>query len=374
MKKTSGFTLIELLVVIAVIAILAAILFPVFARAREKARQATCTSNQRQIVASAQMYAQDHEESLPTSGTVWSDIKSDPGVLICPTQGKNQTQGYGYNSYMSGAAIGDFTDPSKTVVTADCTRSASNSGVLSDFNTDIYPRHSSGVIFSCLDGHVGWEKVESNSRTMFIFLEDGYTFFPAAKALLTDTVTRTAKVAPSGWSRRSTASDPATDTLTSLPATTLFTGGNIPNLKIELDMSDSTKGGNEFGSFFSMYNANAAFSNPGWTSLPSEVSNGLTISIESRQISPGGFALYGAGVTTQYTYDYTTGKLYHFTLYILNQKQFFCMVSDSGKVVAEMKMTRDISSIATNPKFSIIAGSGSSAKVATVQNLRISSF
>ena len=46
-----GFTLIELLVVIAIIAILAAILFPVFARAREKARQTTCTSNQRQIAA-----------------------------------------------------------------------------------------------------------------------------------------------------------------------------------------------------------------------------------------------------------------------------------------------------------------------------------
>ena len=54
-----GFTLIELLVVIAIIAILAAILFPVFARAREKARQTTCTSNQRQIMASVQMYVQD---------------------------------------------------------------------------------------------------------------------------------------------------------------------------------------------------------------------------------------------------------------------------------------------------------------------------
>src|SRR3989442_1318662 len=60
-----GFTLIELLVVIALIAILAAILFPVFAQAREKARQTTCLSNLRQIGSAAQMYAQDYEERLP---------------------------------------------------------------------------------------------------------------------------------------------------------------------------------------------------------------------------------------------------------------------------------------------------------------------
>ena len=59
-----GFTLIELLVVIAIIAILAAILFPVFARAREKARQASCTSNVKQIMLAVLMYAQDYDERL----------------------------------------------------------------------------------------------------------------------------------------------------------------------------------------------------------------------------------------------------------------------------------------------------------------------
>ncbi|MBM3499538.1 MAG: prepilin-type N-terminal cleavage/methylation domain-containing protein [Armatimonadetes bacterium] len=57
-----GFTLIELLVVIAIIAILAAILFPVFARAREKARQASCLSNIKQLALAAVMYAQDYDE------------------------------------------------------------------------------------------------------------------------------------------------------------------------------------------------------------------------------------------------------------------------------------------------------------------------
>ena len=66
-RTKSAFTLIELLVVIAIIAILAAILFPVFAQVREKARQATCVSNEKQIGLAILQYTQDYDENLPPS-------------------------------------------------------------------------------------------------------------------------------------------------------------------------------------------------------------------------------------------------------------------------------------------------------------------
>jgi prepilin-type N-terminal cleavage/methylation domain-containing protein/prepilin-type processing-associated H-X9-DG protein len=80
-RRPSGFTLIELLVVIAIIAILAAILFPVFAQAREKARQTACLSNLKQVGNALMMYAQDYDETLPfNQGNVASDVKhyADP--------------------------------------------------------------------------------------------------------------------------------------------------------------------------------------------------------------------------------------------------------------------------------------------------------
>src|SRR5947199_7004434 len=63
-RSRHGFTLIELLVVIAIIAILAAILFPVFAQVREKARQTSCLSNQKQIGNAVMLYAQDYDEQI----------------------------------------------------------------------------------------------------------------------------------------------------------------------------------------------------------------------------------------------------------------------------------------------------------------------
>jgi prepilin-type N-terminal cleavage/methylation domain-containing protein len=83
-RTRRGFTLIELLVVIAIIAILAAILFPVFAQARAKARQASCTSNVKQLSLSFMMYVQDYDENYP----FWSwGPSSDVGGCSGPSCG-----------------------------------------------------------------------------------------------------------------------------------------------------------------------------------------------------------------------------------------------------------------------------------------------
>jgi prepilin-type N-terminal cleavage/methylation domain-containing protein/prepilin-type processing-associated H-X9-DG protein len=152
----TGFTLIELLVVISIIAVLAAILFPVFARAREKARQSTCTSNQRQIAASIQMYAQDHEESLPNIATVWDDIKVDGGILVCPTAGKSTPNGYVYHKDASGMALGAIKDPTSVMLTADGARTQDTSHYanVAYATTDILLRHSNKTIVAYVDGHV----------------------------------------------------------------------------------------------------------------------------------------------------------------------------------------------------------------------------
>ena len=98
-KSRRGFTLIELLVVIAIIAILAAILFPVFAKAREKARQASCQSNEKQLGLGILQYVQDNDEAFPNgmayvngstvsygngwAGQIYTYVKST-GVYKCP--------------------------------------------------------------------------------------------------------------------------------------------------------------------------------------------------------------------------------------------------------------------------------------------------
>jgi len=88
MGKKKGFTLIELLVVIAIIAILAAILFPVFARARDKARQTACLSNIKQNALAVLMYVSDYDDTLPAVYSVgwrdWLELGNFSGYVIPP--------------------------------------------------------------------------------------------------------------------------------------------------------------------------------------------------------------------------------------------------------------------------------------------------
>jgi prepilin-type N-terminal cleavage/methylation domain-containing protein len=133
-----GFTLIELLVVIAIIAILAAILFPVFAKAREKARQTACINNLRQLGKALNMYADQNDDYYPAapgaadvydlSRPVRWDLKilplvKEPGMYRCASDSSSQTLfplSYTINaSFLAGLHQSAVNRPSMTVVLAD---------------------------------------------------------------------------------------------------------------------------------------------------------------------------------------------------------------------------------------------------------------
>ncbi|MEN6302422.1 MAG: prepilin-type N-terminal cleavage/methylation domain-containing protein [Armatimonadia bacterium] len=184
-----GFTLIELLVVIAIIAILAAILFPVFAKAREKARQSSCLSNVKQLAIATLAYVQDYDETFPAhqrqgmSTTVQTQIQpylKNLQLWVCPSASAqyyyywdNPTatsavygiQGsYGWNLRLGSLGIGTGSgirrlgavdSPSETGMWADCQLSLTH---LQDNN--VYRTstpHNDGGNMCYVDGHAKWQ-------------------------------------------------------------------------------------------------------------------------------------------------------------------------------------------------------------------------
>jgi prepilin-type N-terminal cleavage/methylation domain-containing protein/prepilin-type processing-associated H-X9-DG protein len=189
-----GFTLIELLVVIAIIAILAAILFPVFARARENARKANCQSNLKQLALAAMQYAQDYDETMIRTnikvgsntwyGWSWllQPYLKNTGILTCPSKptakwdGNNPGvySGFGYGFFgindhadggpsLSERALAAVSSPADVILFGDS--SANNYYVIDwdDLHTNdngyaSEARHSEGANFAFVDGHVKWLK------------------------------------------------------------------------------------------------------------------------------------------------------------------------------------------------------------------------
>jgi len=150
--------LIELLVVIAIIATLAAILFPVFSNAREKARMSSCLANQRQIAAAILMYSQDNDEIMPAADRVWTHINMDAQIVQCPSAGADAGNAYVYSGYLSSLPIGNVTSPALELLTADGAHAATTLP-LTYANTaytyyDISLRHMSKAVLSFMDGHI----------------------------------------------------------------------------------------------------------------------------------------------------------------------------------------------------------------------------
>ena len=111
--RTNAFTLIELLVVIAIIAILAAILFPVFARARENARRSSCVSNMKQIALGIFQYTQDYDEKMPPRGNAaggWRMLTQpylkSTQIFSCPSNPRNSAPGAEGGSLGTENALG----------------------------------------------------------------------------------------------------------------------------------------------------------------------------------------------------------------------------------------------------------------------------
>ena len=209
--KTSGFTLIELLVVIAIIGIIAALLFPVFARSRENARRATCQSNIKQIAMGVKMYAADASGRFPNAlygfnatPRGWSDAifsyTGSAGILQClsestPAQTNPSEIGYtdySFNSNLSARNEAQLVAPASTILVCegiaffaeqaqtgdndpllgagDCDGDSTKPGAVpgtytqflanGSFNLDV-TRHFAGGNYAFADGHVKWLKPDS---------------------------------------------------------------------------------------------------------------------------------------------------------------------------------------------------------------------
>lgn len=158
MMRRPAYTLVEVLVVTTIIAIVTAIMVPVFRFAREKGRQSTCISNQRQIAVSVLSFAQDHDDHLPYATDFWNTLSLNQSLLSCPSDLNEAINSYVINNMLASARLGNFRRYQETMVSADGMHVADstpgNAAGLAYTSSDLAKRHQGKYIVSFLDGHV----------------------------------------------------------------------------------------------------------------------------------------------------------------------------------------------------------------------------
>ena len=250
MRNGRGFTLIELLVVIAIIATLAAILFPIFAKAREKSFQTTCINNQRQMATGVAMYIQDNDEMFfpdPIALPWCSKIAnfSDPRIYACPTQNipaDASKPNYGFNAHLFGHAFGDVQQPAQMVMTTDinASRTGSNYAIYYFGSTEVSNRHANSTIISCVDGHVTAVPIPAGTDARAALLNAGYiTGLVTPLGAIAGPITPTNNSSPSQLYAGTVIYSP-------MPAGSYFTNTasvtSIPDYDFEFDMTMSNSG------------------------------------------------------------------------------------------------------------------------------------
>ncbi len=189
MTRRHGFTLIELLVVIAIISILAVILFPVFAQARDKARSTSCLSNCRQIGMAFVQYTLDYDENLPLTsfplpGNSWTTtvqpyIKSS-AILRCPSDASPQwnpgstprLSSYFLNAWMSGVAgfgnLASIQRPASVIYLAESAENTTPRDHFHPFHWGTPAERTNGFM-----QNLTWDPVNNRTREFALFRHQG---------------------------------------------------------------------------------------------------------------------------------------------------------------------------------------------------------